>query len=184
MTTQKTTLLIADEFLELYRYRDSKFELVRGEVVEMEPPGEEHGEVALNIGSSFHGYSRRSGAGRAGVATGHRLESDPDTVRGPDVYFSLSRGLGGRERGAGFVAGAPDLAVEVVSPYDTEAKVARKAGEYLAAGALRVWAVYPANRRVVVHRADGGAVCYGGDDVITDEELLPGFSLPLADIFR
>ena len=183
MTTQKT-LLTADEFLELYRHRDGKFELVRGEVVEMEPPGEEHGEVALNIGSSFHGYSRRSGAGRAGVETGHRLESDPDTVRGPDVYFSRSRRPGGRERGAGFVAGAPDIAVEVVSPYDTEAKVARQAGEYLAAGALRVWAVYPASRQVVVHRAGGGAVCYAGDDVITGEALLPGFSLSLADIFR
>ena len=183
MTTQKT-LLTADEFVDLYRHRDGKFELVRGEVIEMEPPGEEHGEVALNIGSSFHGYSRQSGAGRAGVETGHRLESDPDTVRGPDVYFSRSRRLGGRERGAGFVAGAPDIAVEVVSPYDAEAKVARKVGEYLAAGALRVWAVYPASRRVVAHRADGGAVCYAGDDVITDEELLPGFSLPLADIFR
>ncbi len=182
MSTQKT-LLTANEFFEQYGHQEGKFELVKGEVVEVKPPGEEHGEISLNIGSSFHGYSRRYGTGRAGVETGHRLESAPDTVRGPDVYFSLSRRAGGRERSPGFVPGAPDIAVEVVSPSDTAPEVERKVAEYLAAGSQRVWVVYPSGRRVAVHRADGSVAAYGGDDVITDEELLPGFSLPLADIF-
>ena len=60
--------------------------------------------------------------------------------------------------------------------------------EYLAAGSRRVWVVYPAsartaNRSVIIHRDDGATITYTGDDVITDEELLPGFSLPLAEIF-
>ena len=87
-------------------------------------------------------------------------------------------------RGSGFPVGAPDIAVEVVSPSDTAAEIARKVAEYLAAGSQRVWVVYPAGRRVVVHRADGSVLSYGGDDVITDEELLPGFSLPLSEIFE
>ncbi len=182
MSTQKT-LLTADEFFEQYSHREGKFELVKGEVVEVKPPGEEHGEIAGNIAGEFYGYSRRYGTGRMGVETGHRLESAPDTVRGPDVYFSLSRRAGGRERSPGFVPGAPDIAVEVVSPSDTAPEVERKVAEYLAAGSQRVWLVYPASRSVAVHRADGSVATYGGDDVITDEELLPGFSLPLADIF-
>ncbi len=182
MSTQKT-LLTADEFFELYSHKDGKFELVQGEVIQMEPPGEEHGEVALNIGTSFHGYSRKYGTGRAGVESGHRLESNPDTVRGPDVYFSLSRRPGGRDRVRAFVTGAPEIAVKVVSPSDTAAEIDRKVGEYLAAGSLRVWVVYPTSRRVTVYRPNGNAICYGNDDTITDEELLPNFSLPLADIF-
>ena len=54
----------------------------------------------------------------------------------------------------------------------------------MAAGSQRVWVVYPAGRRVVIHRADGSVISYSGDNVITDEELLPGFSLPLSEIFE
>ena len=60
----------------------------------------------------------------------------------------------------------------------------RKISEYLAAGSQRVWVAHPPTRSVTVHRADGTTTTYTGDDVITDEYLLPGFSLPLSEIFR
>ena len=60
----------------------------------------------------------------------------------------------------------------------------RKVREYLAAGSQRVWVAYTSSPSVAVHRADGTAITYTGVDVITDEELVPGFSLPLADVFR
>ena len=69
-------------------------------------------------------------------------------------------------------------------PSNTEAEMQRKVAEYLAAGSQRVWVAYPSTRTVLVHRADGTTIAYTGDDVITDEELLPGFSLSLTDIFR
>ena len=62
--------------------------------------------------------------------------------------------------------------------------MARKVAEYLAAGSRRVWVAYPSRRSVTVHRDDGATLTYTGDEVITDEELLPGFSLPLSEIFR
>ena len=74
--------------------------------------------------------------------------------------------------------------MEVASPSDTAAEMARKVAEYLAAGSQRVWVVYPQTRRVLIHRTDGSVLTYEGDDVITDEELLPGFSLPLSEIFE
>ena len=112
----------------------------------------------------------------------------PDTVRGPEVSFNLRSRQAEDPARSVFVTGAPDLAVEVVSPANSAAEMERKVGEYLAAGSQRVWVVYTATanapRRVAVHHADCTTVAYGGDSVITDEELLPGFSLSLGEIFE
>ena len=193
MTEQKT-LLTAEEFFRLYGGRDGKAELVRGIVVtpgavseeygvDMAPVSKEHGEVAGNISGNFYIYSRQSGVGRVGVEIGYLVSLDPDTVRAPDISFTLGlRGEGRAER-PGFVPGAPDIAIEVVSPGDTAAELEQKVGEYLAAGSRRVWVVYPSSRRVMVYRTDGTAMSYSDDAAIEDPELLPGFSLPLAEIF-
>ena len=181
LTTQKT-LLTAWEFYLFCCQNDGRYELVEGEVVELAPANDEHGNLALNVGTAFNIYRRQRGVGQARVETGYTLRTGPDTVRGPDVSFVLHPRVEGR--GSGFVPGAPDIAVEVVSPSNTAAEVSRKVAEYLAAGSQRVWVVYPSARRVVIHRADGSVLSYDGDDVITDEELLPGFSLPLSEIFE
>ena len=181
MTTQKT-LLTAEEFYLFCCENDGCYELVDGEVIELAPPNDEHGNTTLNVGTAFNIYRRRRGVGQARVETGYTLRQGPDTVRGPDVSFVFSPRVEGR--GSGFPVGAPDIAVEVVSPSDTTAGMARKVAEYLAAGSQRVWVVYPAGRQVLIHLADGSVLSCGGDDVITDEELLPGFSLPLSEIFE
>ena len=181
MTRQKT-LLTAEEFYLFCCRNEGRYELVDGEVVEMAPANDEYGEIAINVGTAFNIYSRRRGVGRTRVETGYTLRTGPDTVRGPDVSFVFRPRVEGR--GRGFPTGAPDIAVEVVSPSDTAAEADRKVAEYLAAGSQRVWVVYPAGRRVVIHRADGSVISYSDDDVITDEELLPGFSLPLSEIFE
>ncbi len=181
MTTQKT-LLTAEEFYLFCCENDGWYELVDGEVVELAPLNDEHGEIASNVDTAFNIYSRLRGIGRARVETGYTLRSGPDVVRLPDVSFVLQPRVEGR--GQGFPSGAPDIAVEVVSPSDAAADVARKVAEYLAAGSQRVWVVYPSVRQVFIHRADGSVHSYGGDNVITDEELLPGFSLPLSEIFE
>ena len=182
MSTQKT-LLTAEEFFRLYSHKDGRYELVDGEVVEMAPVNEEHGEVAFNINGAFYVYSRRYGIGRGGVETGYRVGQNPDIVRGPDVSFNLRSRREGERPLSGFVPGSPDIAVEVVSPSNTAAEMERKVAEYLAAGSQRVWVAYSSTRSVAVHRADGATIAYTGDDAITDEELLPGFSLPLSEIF-
>ncbi len=181
MTRQKT-LLTADDFFRLYSHKDGRYELVDGEVVEMAPVFRRHGRVASNIDGAFFVYSREHRTGHSEVEVGYRLRSSPDTVRGPDVSFVLNPQVEGEDE-SGFVPGAPDIAVEVISASNTAAEMERKVGEYLAAGSQRVWTVYPTSRSVAVHRADGTPVTYSGDDVITDEELLPGFSLPLSEIF-
>ncbi len=180
MTTQ-ITLLTAEEFYRFCQENDGCYELADGGVVELAPPNDEHGEIAGYIVTAFNNYSRPRGIGRARVETGYTLRTGPDTVRGPGVSFVFHPRVEGR--GRGFVPGAPDIAVEVVSPSDTAAEMARKVTEYLSAGAQRVWTVYPADRRVVVYCSDGSILEYGGDDRITDEELLPGFLLSASEIF-
>ena len=193
MTVQKS-LLTAEEFFRLYSGKDGKVELVRGIVVtpgivggkhgvEMAPVSEEHGEVAANINYAFKDYSRRRGAGRVGVEIGYVLSRSPDTVRAPDVSINLAPRRDGEVRRSGFVPGAPDIAIEIVLPGATASELAQKIGEYLAAGSQRVWVVYTSGRRVTVHRPNGSVETYSGDAVIQDEELLPGFSLPLTEIF-
>ena len=118
------------------------------------------------------------------METGYRVRQHPDIVRSPDVSFNLRSSHAGEGPSTGFVPGTPDIAVEIVSPSNTAAGIARKVSEHLAAGSQRVWVAYPSSRSVVVHLGDGSAITYTGDCVIADEVLLPGFSLPLADIFR
>ena len=181
MTTKKA-LMTAEEFYLFCCENDGWYELVEGEVVELAPPNDEHGSTAVNVGTALNNYRRRLGIGQVRVETGYTLSTGPDTVRGPDVSFVFHPRVEGR--GSGFPPGAPDIAVEVFSPSDTAPEMARKVADYLAAGTQRVWVVYPAGRRVVIHRPDGSDVSHDGDDVITDEELLPGFSLPLTEIFE
>ena len=186
MSTRKT-LLTADQFYDFCCQNDGRYELVQGEVVILSPVNDEHSGIAINIGTAFNNYSRRYGFGQAGMEAGYMLLTGPDTVRGPDVSFRLVP-RSERRQSVGFLPGAPDIAVEVVSPSNTAATVARKVAEYLDAGAQRVWIAYPATRTAsrcaVIHHPDGTATTYTGDDVITDEELLPGFSLPLTEIFE
>ena len=182
--TRQRTLLTADDFFRLYSHKEGRYELVDGEVVEMAPVNEQHGNIAFNISGALFVYSRRSGIGRGGVETGYRVRQNPDTVRGPDVSFNMQSRDSREGPITGFASGSPDITVEVVSPSNTETEMERKVEDYLAAGSQRVWIAYPATRRVSVHRADGSFSTYTGNDVITDEELLPGFSLKLSDIFR
>ena len=181
MNTQKT-LLTAEEFYLFCCQNEGRYELVDGEVVEMAPANDEHGEIAVNVSTAFNIYSRRRGVGRTRAETGYTLRTGPDTVRGPDVSFVFRPRVEGR--GRGFVPGRAGHRGGGCLALQHRLGVARKVAEYLAAGSQRVWVVYPEGRRVVIHCADGSVTSYSGDDVITDEELLPGFSLPLSEIFE
>lgn len=182
MTSSKT-LLTADQFYDFCCQNEGRYELVDGKVVELAPANEQHGVVALNIGTALNIYSRQQGVGRASVETGYVLRTGPDTVRGPDVAFVVAGKDHWDNLGNRFVAGTPDIAVEVMSPSNTSADIERKIAEYLAAGSQRVWVAYPSSRTVAIHHPNGATITYSDDDVITDEVLLPGFSLPLTDIF-
>ncbi len=128
-------------------------------------------------------YVRENYLGRIMVGSGYVLERDPDTVRGPDVSFIIAERVSPEGLPRAFVSGPPDLAVEVVSPGDAAFEVEAKVHDYLGNGAQRVWVVYVNTRRVVVYSQDGSVQWFRDDKTLKDEELLPGFSLPLRELF-
>ena len=140
---------------ELLRMPDDglRHELVRGELRTMTRAGHPHGRVAMRVAWPLAQHVEENGLGAVYAAeTGFVLETDPDTVRAPDVAFV------GRERveevgeTGGFFPGAPDLAVEVVSPGDTYAEVEGKVAAWLGAGTRMVIVVDPSSSVVRIHR--------------------------------
>jgi len=168
---------------ELLRAGDiGRCELVRGRLVMMNPTGDEHGRVALNLGAEIRDHVRRAGAGTAYAAeTGFLLSRKPDTVRAPDVAFVRS-GRAGSASG-GFFPGAPDLAVEVLSPDDRRHEVREKVAEWLEAGTSAVWVVDPRKRTVTIHERGKEPRLLHDADTLGGGSVLPGFSVAVREIF-
>ena len=139
----------------------------------------DHGVIALNFGSELRAFVRSHSLGV--VMTGARflLRDTPPLLRIPDTAFISRTNLPtGRLRGGHF-RGAPDLAIEVVSPNDKAGELILKTGDYLAAGTQQVWIVEPGTRTVTVYRPGGAARVYGADDTLDGGDLLPGLALPV-----
>lgn len=161
-----------------------RYELVRGELRKMPPAGSEHGYVAINIGTSLNSHVKTNELGRVYAAeTGFKLTSDPDTVRAPDAAFVSRERVEKAGRVAGFWPGAPDLAVEVVSPGDTHAQVVEKALAWLEAGCRMVLAADPERRTVTVYRSLDDIRMFTESDAIDGAEVVPGWKVPVAEIF-
>jgi Uma2 family endonuclease len=161
-----------------------RHELVEGELRTMPPTGWDHGGVETDVAYNLKHALRGRGLGRvAGGEVGFRLRRDPDTVRGADIAFVRAERLPAG-RLAGYFEGAPDLAVEVVSPGDTAGDVEEKVREWLRFGARAVWVVYPAGPSLMVHRPDGTARHHGPEDEVDGGDAVPGFQMKLADLLR
>lgn len=157
------------------------YELVRGELFEVLTTLR-HGQVAGRIFSRVDAWNSQAGAGLVATDGGYKLEHNPDTVRGPDVSFVRKGRLSHEATRKGFPAIAPDLAVEVRSVNDTWQELVVKAEEYLAAGASMVVLV-EADQFIDVHRPNHEPRRLGLDAVWDGEDVLPGFSCPVRDLF-
>lgn len=159
-------------------------ELVQGEIVRMTPTGGEHGIVAMRIGVLLSEYVEAHHLGVCFAAeTGFILQRDPDTVRAPDVAFVAADRVPRTGIPTFYWPSAPDLAVEVLSPWDRPAEVRRKVEEYFAAGTRLVWIVDPAARTVHVYRSLHDVRVLRGDDELNGDEVLPGFRCVVNRLF-
>lgn len=157
-------------------------ELSRGHLVREPRPGDQHGEIVSELFFLLRSYTNHWPVGRVTVEGGFLLGSNPPTVRGPDIAFVRSARLG-TEKNASFFIGAPDLAIEVVSPSNRPGELLAKISEFLDAGTQIVWVVYPATRTVVEHAADGSIRIFNAEDTLSAPALLPGFEAPVEQIF-
>lgn len=175
-------LLTADDFWQMGSQGDN-FELVRGELIEMTPPGGIHGSAAVNLGSLLLGFVKQEHLGFVMTETGYKLASNPDTIRGPDISFLSAAKIPAGGLPEGYIDGPPDLAAEIVSPGDTASEIQDKVQDYLASGTQLVWVVYPQQRLVIVYHPDGTAQTLRETDTLSGEPVLPGFFCQVADIF-
>jgi Uma2 family endonuclease len=174
------TLITAEQLLAMGNNR--RFELVRGELVEMTPIGLEHFRVAGRLQARISTFVESRRLGIAGQELGCILSRNPDIVRAPDVAFlSSPRVTPGSEK---FFEGAPDLAVEVLSPDDRAAEIQQKVREYLGAGAQLVWIVDPRSKTVTAYLPSGGAHLYAGNEPVPGDPVLPGFSFLPSELFK
>lgn len=159
----------------------NRHELIKGELLTMPPPKSEHGRVAANLIMLLGFHVKANRLGNVYAEAGYKLETNPDTVLGPDISF-VSRARIDRIPDA-YYPGAPDLAVEVLSPGDRRSRVDWKTDLWLSLGAASVWVVNPRHRTVEVVRADGYRKLFREADELVDDTV-PGFRVAISEIFN
>jgi Uma2 family endonuclease len=176
-------LMTAEEFARLPDPPDgSHQELVQGVVLTLPPPGAPHGLCCSKIDRRLGAFVEAHQLGLVfSNDTGFVIEHDPDTVRGADVAFWSRERL--PELPKGYIGVPPDLAVEVISPEDHFSRFNRKVAQYLAHGVRELWVVDPEDRSVTVYRPDKLLRIFGNSDTLSCEDILPGFSCRVADLF-
>jgi Uma2 family endonuclease len=179
-----TTLMTAAELLELPRGQ-YRYELINGELKTMSPASHDHGRIAMRIGASLAAFVWRNDLGEAYAAeTGFLLTTNPDTVLAPDAAFvSRLRAHEGRDK-RGYWHGPPDTAVEVVSPHETPPKVTAKVAQWIRYGTQQVWMVNPKKETVTIYRSVGESSTFGRAETVAADDVLPGFRIAVADIFK
>lgn len=162
----------------------TRYELVKGVLQKMPPAGFEHGICAAEIGSRLNVHVKTHKLGYVcGAETGFRIARNPDTVRAPDAAFVCQASIERQGIVKGYWNGAPDLAIEVISPGDTYAEVAEKVDEWLTAGCRMVWVVNPRRETVEVYRSNEDFTLLRGTDTLDGSDIVEGFRCQVQDIF-
>jgi len=172
--------ITAQQFFEMPG--QDRFELVQGELAPMSPPGFDHGCIVLDVAAALREFVQSRKLGLVAVEAGFCVARDPDTVRSPDVAFVRAERIppGGVRA---FFQGAPDLAVEVISPSDRASEVISKARDWLQSGCIAVWVIDPETKTATVYSRGPQTLFLAAGDTLACEELLPGFCLPISRVF-
>ena len=163
-----------------------RYELVDGVLRRMTSAGHLHGRVAAEILTrlAVHVREHRLGATYA-AETGYVLRRSPDTVRAPDASFVSNARLAATDLSPqGYFPGAPDLAVEVLSPGDSPGEVEAKTADWLAWGCLVVVLLDPRREVAIVRRPGALAQELRAIDQLAVPDLLPGWSVTVGDLFH
>ncbi|MYC06658.1 MAG: Uma2 family endonuclease [Chloroflexi bacterium] len=182
--TTATKIMTADELLAMPDDRSHLYELVKGELITMPPAGGEHGAIGIRAAVRIGVFVERNDLGVIfNSDTGFIVETDPDTVRAPDVSFVRKERILAEGIPKGFIPGAPDLAVEVISPSDSYTEVAEKVVQLLEAGTLLVVLIDPRTRTITLRHRSGETTTLTEADTLTLGDVLPGFECAVGELF-
>ena len=172
------------EFMALNR-DGHRYELVNGELIDMGNSGAKHGYVAVILSAAlFNCVSTRKLGAMFDSSTAFKMKSG--NKRSPDISFMAKERLQRLEDlPDGFLEGAPDLAVEILSPSNTVEEIHNKLVEYFENGSRLVWVIHPKEQYVLVYRsAQSPDRLLKSTDALDGEEIVPSFTLPIADLFQ
>lgn len=156
------------------------FEYIKGELVPMPPTTGEHGDISSNIQWYLQSHVRKNQLGRIYISdTGFRVG---ERVLMPDIAF-LSISQLPADRSTIFPI-PPDLAVEVTSPSESQHDIIEKVLAYLEAGTRIVWVIEPVAQTVTVYRSKTDIKTLTYNDTLTGEDVVEGFSCPVAELFE
>jgi Uma2 family endonuclease len=181
MTT--TRLYTAEDLLAMGS--EAPFILIEGRLIDEMPSGNTSSKIAARIvGRLFNAVDPPRGGEVYGADGGFILHRDPDTVIAPDAAFVRAERMPSAEAmGDGFVPVPPDLAVEVLSPSNRPGENARKVAIYRECGVPLVWYVDPFKQIVIVYAQNAEPRTLAIGDTLDGGDVLPGFALPLTELF-
>jgi len=161
------------------------YEIINGELIDMGNSGALHGYVCSTLMILLGGYVRQHNLG-AMLDSSTAFKMKNGNKRSPDIaFFAKERLQGIAVLPSGYLEGAPDLAVEVLSPGNTVEEIDDKLTEYFENGSRLVWVINPTQHYVLVYRsAKEPDRLLKGKDSLDGEEVIPGFTLAIADLFQ
>jgi Uma2 family endonuclease len=173
-----------EEFMALSK-DGHRYEIVNGELIDMGNSGALHGNLAIILSSALFAIVNAQKLGALfDSSTAFKMKSG--NKRSPDIaFFAKERLQGMTQLPTGFLEGAPDLAVEILSPGNTVEEIEAKITEYFDNGACLIWVISPTQHYVMVYRcAQEPDRLLKSVDSLDGEEVIPGFTLPVADLFQ
>jgi Uma2 family endonuclease len=180
-----TSLVTAAELLALPTGMGKRYELVLGELRVTSPSNWRHGKVTGRLHGLLWRHVDDNNLGDVfGAETGFRLSRSPDTVRAPDVAFIAKGNMPDQLPADSFWPGAPDLAVEVLSPGDRTGEVDEKIEAWLAAGTAAVWIVDPKLKTVTTYQSENRVSVRATGQLLDGGSVVPGFSCAVDELFR
>jgi len=164
---------------------EGRFELVRGALKEKPEMGFEANMLALELLRRLGNHVLPARLGFVtGMESGYQIfPHEPRRVRYPDGAFIRSGKLPNNRPPRGHSKIVPDLVIEVISPNDLAEEVDERITDFLTAGVPLVWIVYPLTRHILVLRTDKSGRRLGAKDTLDGENVLPGFTCPLGELF-
>ena len=159
------------------------YELIEGRIVRMSPTKHPHGKHEYRLAKILGDFVDEHLLGEVQTGeVGIYVRRNPDTVRAADVLFISTARLAQASPNS-FLDVAPELVVEIVSPDDRWSEIRRKIREYCAAGVNLVLVVDPEEQTITAHRSPTQTHTYTTADTLTLEDILPGFSVPVSELF-
>jgi Uma2 family endonuclease len=174
--------LVTAEELQTFPRDDRRYELVEGRVVRMSPVGFEHGRLVMRLGLLLGQHLQRRNVGVVVTEVGFKLRTRPDTVLAPDIAFLRVERLPASNPRA-FWSGAPDLAIEVLSPDDRAPEVQEKVDEYLRRGTSLVVVIDPESQSATTYGTARPPLTQRNDDELDLGEVVEGFRCRVREIF-